>query len=119
MVNLNSLSMPHFFRSILGFVPVLVLGAFLFTGCAGVQTPAAAGLYTNTQGPVAAADNSVDPEKKGTSSSVSYLGIVAQGDASIEKAAENGGISDIHHVDYKSKNYLGLYGKYTVVVYGE
>ncbi|PSQ97305.1 MAG: hypothetical protein BRD55_03205 [Bacteroidetes bacterium SW_9_63_38] len=106
-------------KSSWGFLPVLVLGAFFFTGCAQVQTPAAAGLYTDTKGPVAVGDNNVQSAKTGKASATSILGIIAQGDASIKKAAEQGGISKIHHVDYQSKSYLGLYGKYTVVVYGE
>jgi len=32
---------------------------------------------------------------------------------------ENGNISKIHHVDWDVENILGVYGVYTVTVYGE
>jgi hypothetical protein len=117
MVDFNSQS-P--LRSLSKLLPALLLGAFLLSGCAaGVQTPASAGLYTSTQGPVAVGESDASSSKTGKASAQSILGIFATGDASIKKAAESAGISTIHHVDYQAKNYLGLYGKYTVVVYGE
>jgi hypothetical protein len=41
------------------------------------------------------------------------------GDASISAAAQNGGITRIHHVDHETMNILGIYAKYTTIVYGE
>jgi len=41
------------------------------------------------------------------------------GDASIQAAMQNGGITKIHHVDYKVTSVLGVYATYTTVVYGE
>jgi hypothetical protein len=116
MVDFNSQS-P--LRSLSKLVPALLLGAFLLSGCAQVQTPAAASLYTSAKGPVAVGESDASSSKTGKASAQSILGIFATGDASIKKAAESAGISTIHHVDYQAKNYLGLYGKYTVVVYGE
>ena len=116
MVDFNSQS-P--LRSLSKLVPALLLGAFLLSGCAQVQTPAAASLYTSAKGPVAVGESDASSSKVGKASAQSILGIFATGDASIKKAAESAGISTIHHVDYESVSYLGLYGKYTVVVYGE
>jgi hypothetical protein len=31
----------------------------------------------------------------------------------------NGGITRIHHVDHETSNILGVYAKYTTIVYGE
>jgi len=45
--------------------------------------------------------------------------VFATGDASISAAAASGGISRIHHVDHETLNILGIYAKYTTVVYGE
>jgi TRL-like protein family len=45
--------------------------------------------------------------------------LVAMGDASISAAAQNGGITRIHHVDHETMNILGIYAKYTTIVYGE
>jgi len=57
--------------------------------------------------------------KVGTSEATSILGMVATGDASIEAAKNNGGITKVSHVDFNSDNILGVYGKYTTTVYGE
>ncbi len=48
-----------------------------------------------------------------------FLGMVAIGDASIEAAKKNGGITKVHHVDWAVENILGIIGKYRVTVYGE
>jgi hypothetical protein len=49
------------------------------------------------------------------------IGIVAAswGDASISAAMRNGGITRIHHVDHETTNLLGVYARYTTIVYGE
>lgn len=40
-------------------------------------------------------------------------------DASIAKAARKGDITQVKHVDYEMFQVLGLFGKYTTVVYGD
>ncbi len=50
---------------------------------------------------------------------MSVFGLVATGDASIEAAAKQGGITVIHHVDWEVKNILGIIGTYRCNVYGE
>lgn len=57
--------------------------------------------------------------KTGAATATSILGIVATGDASIEAAAKNGGITRIHHVDHHSRNIFGFYSEFTTIVYGE
>ena len=44
---------------------------------------------------------------------------MALGDASIQTAAREAGITRIHHVDYQMKSYVGLYTIYTIIVYGD
>ncbi|MGD1020620.1 MAG: TRL domain-containing protein [Verrucomicrobiia bacterium] len=57
--------------------------------------------------------------KVGTAESTGIL-CFATGNSSLQAAMQNGGITKIHHVDYKVTNVLGgLYIKYTTVVYGE
>lgn len=90
----------------------------LFTGCAGVQSPLVGAIYTDVQAPVTATSNE-NATKMGESSATSILGIVATGDASIQAAAANAGITKIHHVDYKAKSILCFWAKYTTTVYGE
>ena len=92
------------------------LCAGLLTGCAN-SIPIGA-LYTNVKLPVSATANAQAPTKKGTAQCTSILGLFATGDASIEAAKQNGGITKITHVDYDASNVLGIYGKYTVTVYG-
>jgi len=93
----------------------------LMSGCAmlgGVSGGSYAGIYTQTQGPVALGSDAVGTEKVGTATSTAIV-CFATGDASIKAAMENGGITKIHHVDYKATSVLGVYAKYTTVVYGE
>jgi hypothetical protein len=97
----------------------LVLGvaaAVSFSGCAMV-TPMNGGLYTELKGPVAIGP-AATASKVGEAKATSIVG-VALGDASIETAMKNGGITKVHHVDSKVKNILGVYAEYTTVVYGE
>jgi hypothetical protein len=70
--------------------------------------------------PQAATSNTASSKQKvGVSMCTSILGLVATGDASIEAAMKNGGITKIQHVDWNAKNILGLYGEYKTTVYGE
>jgi hypothetical protein len=56
---------------------------------------------------------------QGQASAFSFLGLLAGGDASIQEAASNGKIKKIHHVDHAVLSFLGIYAKYTTIVYGE
>ena len=61
----------------------------------------------------------ITDSKVGKATATSVLGLVATGDSSIKTAAANGGITKIKYVDYEVENILGIYGKYTTVVYGD
>ena len=74
--------------------------------------------YSDIKGGVAVTSNSVS-KKVGTSECISVLGLVATGDASIQEAAKEAGISKISHVDYQYFSVLGLFARYTTIVYGE
>jgi len=92
------------------------LVAFL-TGCA---TSFPVGQYfINLKLPIAATSDPGPCTKVGTAECQSYLGAVAIGDASIDTAMKNGGITTIHHVDWEVRNILGIIGKYKVTVYGK
>jgi len=92
----------------------------LMTGCAGITGIAggAGGMvYTSTSASVAVGSaNGAD--KVGTATSTAII-CFATGDSSISAAMANGGITKIHHVDSKIMYVLGVYAKYTTVVYGE
>ena len=69
--------------------------------------------------PVAATSNPVGA-KVGTSKAAIFLSVlVFNGDASIQTAAKNGGITRISTVDLKQTNILGLYGTAECIVTGE
>ena len=63
-------------------------------------------------------DNSVQPLKKGTATASGII-CFTEGDASLKAAMDNGGITKVHHVDYKVKNIFGIVGSTTTIVYGE
>ena len=91
----------------------------LLEGCAAYAvSPVTGFLYADVKGPGSATSNA-GSSKVGTAVAESFLGVFATGDASIEAAMKDGGITKIHHVDYESKNILGLYATFTVIVYGE
>lgn len=94
------------------------LAALAFTGCGVVKTPVTGMFYTNVKDGMAVTANA-GSSKVGTAEAKGYLGIVALGDASIQAAAKEAGITRIHHVDYEAKSYVGVYNVYTVIVYGE
>ena len=97
---------------------LFVVAAILFSGCAGVMSPATGIIYSSTDAPIAAT-MAASYSKSGSASCSSILGIVASGDASITAAMKNGGITRIHHVDYHSTNVLAFYAKMTTTVYGD
>ncbi len=97
-----------------------------FTACAillfvmGCATSYPIGtLYTELKLPVTATANNGTATKVGTAKCISVLALVAIGDASIEAAKKDGGITKVHHVDWEVENILGVIGKYKVTVYGE
>ena len=92
--------------------------AFLLSSCAGSIAPVTGFLYTDVSAPHMATSNNVGG-KVGTASAKSILGWVGTGDASINTAAQNAGITKISHIDYKSSNILGIIATYEVMVYGE
>ena len=57
--------------------------------------------------------------RQGEASVQNILGLISFGDAGVREAAEDGEISRIHHADYRFVNILGIWSKYTTIVYGE
>ena len=95
--------------------------AFLFisTGCASISTPAGIGaIYTDVKSGEAVTSNSLG-KKVGTAKATNILGLVTMGDASIQTAAKSAGIKKISHVDSKKTSIIGIFGTYTVYVYGD
>ncbi len=92
--------------------------AFALSGCAVATAPVNGLLYSNVTAPALVTGSADKPTKVGRAYARSFFGLYATGDASIETAAKNGGITKIHHVDYETQNILGVIADFTTVVYG-
>lgn len=95
------------------FLTVALAGS----GCISVATPAIGLAYTDVKfgGEVTEGTYS----KSGQSEAISILALFATGDASIEAAKKDGGITKVSHVDYHTTNILGIYGKIVTTVFGD
>jgi hypothetical protein len=62
-----------------------------------------------------AATSNSGSSKMGSVECASILGLFATGDASIETAMKNGGITKIHHIDYHSTGIINSNRKYFIV----
>jgi len=83
-----------------------------------VATPAIGVLYTEVSWDGNVTQGSLG-SKQGKACAQAILGLVAQGDASVEAAAKAGGIKKINVVDHTSKNILGILGEYCTIVHGD
>lgn len=97
---------------------VLLTTFALLGGCATAMSPVNGALYTNVKAPLTATPAPEQAQRVGRASVRSILGLIASGDASINTAARNGGIREIHYVDYEAQNFFGILSEFTVVVYG-
>ena len=93
-----------------------VAGVALLSGCA--STIPQGSFFTDVKVPVSAAEG-VASLKTGKSQCKSFFGVVTVGDASIEAAKKNGGITRVSTVDWKAKSILGIVGEYECIVKGE
>lgn len=116
-------------KGLLGLVLCAVMVTQL-TGCAGVGSaiytggaPTSGMVFTNVTAPAmnlqAPISANAKSSKVGMASAISILGIVGVGDASIDEAMRNGGITKIHHVDHNVMSILGVFSKWTLIVHGE
>ena len=101
---------------------MFTLVTICFTGC-GFSSPVVPGhgvVYSNFSSPLDINFDKTDlGTKQGEASTTSFFGIVTIGDCSTHEAAKNGNIQTIKHADYKYFNVLGIYSKYTTIVYGD
>lgn len=107
-------------RTLLGCFGAVV-AASLLTGCLVVPVQPPTGIvYSDYRAPLDYDQEGLPMgSRTGMSESISILGLVALGDASIDAAATNGGISNVHGADYEYFNVLGVYQKYVTIVNGE
>jgi hypothetical protein len=96
----------------------LLVAPVLLSGCAIAASPVGNGLiYTHVHGPVASG-TATSSAKSGRACATNYVGMVAMGEASIEAAKKQGGISSIASVDHDSFTVLGVYARFCTVVRG-
>ena len=94
---------------------ILCVGLVFSTGC--IQSPTGPGLiFMNVKGPLGPAGGTATP-KKGEACARVLFHLFAWGDASIESAKRNGGITDVATVDHQSFNLIG-FGSFCTHVYG-
>jgi hypothetical protein len=91
--------------------PLLAVALLALSGCiyADVKTPLDTDLNQTKLG-----------SKVGVASNQQLLGLIAWGDASTRAAAEQGGITQINHMDEEVFDILGIvYTRWTTIVYGD
>jgi hypothetical protein len=106
------------------FLVLASVSLLMMTGCYGGYLapvmPPQGWIYADIKAPIDTdANATVVSSKAGESESMSILGLVALGDASVRTAAANANISKIDHVDYSYFNVLFVYQRFTTRVYGE
>lgn len=112
--NINSLNFTKMKKTIFSIVCAVAL-ALGMTSCGAVGIMGA--VYHDTVTPEAVTANALG-SKVGQADVLSILGVVALGDAGIEKAAKEAGITKVSHVDKKTFSVLGVFTKVTYTVYG-
>lgn len=95
---------------------VLSLALLTVSGC---SVSPVAGAVNVAKWDGAVSNPGVQSLKSGEACAQSILGLVAFGDASIETAKKNAGITTVSTVDHATLNVLYFYGQYCTVVYGE
>lgn len=103
------------------FVLLISLVCLCFM-CNRISADAAGWFYTNATYPITATGlNTKDLKelKKGSVSTINILYCVELGDASIEKAVKEAGITQISHIDVHEKSVFIFWRKVTVNVYGK
>jgi hypothetical protein len=102
-----------------GLLLVLAGGLVLScVGCVMIDGPVHGGLYTKTKGPGLMVDPTVQPANVGVASVKGIVG-VAIGDASVQTAMTQGGITKINRIEQEAMSIMGVYGEYKTIVYGE
>ena len=92
--------------------------ALLTTACStSTRQPVTGIFYSDVKATENVTSNAAAP-KKGEACAQSILGF-ASGDASMETAKKEGGITQVSYVDNYSNSILGVYAKYCLVVYGK
>jgi hypothetical protein len=94
-----------------------LLSLLALSSCAtGLRSPLTGFVYSDILSSESVTSNQAG-NRVGEACAQSYFGLVATGDASVETARRNGGITQISSVDGKTESYI-VYAKYCVIVRG-
>lgn len=100
------------------FITIFLLFATLVLGgCAVVPSQAGFAFIGETKEPITATSNSL-ATKTGTACAINLLGIIANGDFSVNAAKEDGKITNVATVDKDINGFFGIYSKVCTVVTG-
>ena len=96
-------------------------GCAMITPNTVVGTPTSGWVYSDVQYPHPRTEvvNKGVGSKRGTAMLRNYVGLVAVGDASIEAAMRDGGITQVYTVDHHLMSVLGVYVEWTTIATGE
>jgi hypothetical protein len=83
----------------------------------GVASPVLGLIYTDAKFGDEV-ESGVAATKTGIACAHSWFTLVGIGDASVEAAKANGGITQVAVVDHSAKNILGIWGKFCTIVQG-
>ena len=99
---------------------ILVILIMTLIGCQTPMTPTGAGIVTSVSYPhyQAVVDGKIGA-KTGKSSSLTVLGLVSVGNASVVNAARDAGITEIKTIDHYFQNVLFFYYFYQTIVTGD
>lgn len=89
----------------------LILPLLLCSACIWQQPVRNTDMPDTTDGPI--------PTRVGVARSTTWFWLWDTGDASVDKARQNGGISQVSSVTKASVSYLGLVKRHTTTVRGE
>ena len=96
------------------------LGFLIFTQCVSSQFGIPSDTIIQNQGKLVISANSYNPyDKIGDACAKSYFGLFSIGDASIERAALRGNITQITSVTQEAKWQLFYFQEYCIVVRGK
>lgn len=98
--------------------PFLALAALLIGGCARAPFPLMGLIYTDGKAPYHAVENA-SAGKTGKACATSILGLIATGDASIDAAMRDGGVTQVAAVDYSTKSFMGIWAEFCTIATGK
>ncbi len=100
------------------FITLTVFTLVIITGCGFVADGPFGWVYTNNTVPITVGTSKTG-SKSGKSCVYSFFGGLSIGNASIDKAMEDGEITEIYTVNKENYSIIGTYTKQCTVVKGE